>query len=175
MLEYNINEMQDSHIKEAISTSYVIAISAYAGFNFLKYEKDYGMDGCFSGIKRRKNRIVEDGTKIDFQLKASENIEISDDSIKYNLEVKNYNDLVDEEIGTERILILYKLPKDKSKWITVENDKIIFKECAWWCCLKGKEESENSSKKTIYIPRNQVFDEKALISLMNKVRKGETL
>lgn len=102
-------------------------------------------------------------------------MEIEEEYIKYNLEVKNYNDLVDEEVGTPRILIVYKMPQDKYEWIKVNTEKVTLKNCAWWCSLKGKKVSDNNQKKTIYIPKNQIFDEKALITLMNKIRKGEIL
>lgn len=122
MIEKKIDEITydtitEQHIKEGISTCYVQAIAHYAGFNIEFSKYDYGFDGTFSGVKIKKfgekKRISADGCKLDFQLKASTNIEIKNELVEYNLESKNYNDLVDTDICTPRILILYKLPKNQ--------------------------------------------------------------
>lgn len=178
LAEVNIDKegtITENHIKEVISTSYVRAIAGYAGLNFEEHDKDYGIDGTFSGIKIIGKRYISDGFKLDFQLKASINIDIQDEFIKYDLESKTYNDLVDEDIGTPRILILYKFPKEKDDWIKVNEESTVFKDCAWWCSLRGKSKTNNKSRITIKIPRNQRLDEKSLKELMNKVRKGECL
>ncbi|KEZ88698.1 hypothetical protein IO99_00520 [Clostridium sulfidigenes] len=174
-IEYIEDTITEQHIKEGISKEYVKAIAYYTGLNIKEYEYDYGIDGTFSGVKVRDGRIVSNGFNLDFQLKASVNVVEEGDAVKYNLEAKNYNDLVDEETGTPRILILYKLPRDKETWINVNKDKTIFNCCAWWCYLRGKEPTNNKEKKTIRIPKNQQFDEKSLKQLMNQVMRGELI
>lgn len=171
----NEGSITENHVKEVISTSYVRAIAGYAGLNFEEHDKDYGIDGTFSGIKVIGKRHISDGFKLDFQLKASINVEVQDDFVKYNLESKTYNDLVDEEIVTPRILILYKFPKEKNTWININEDETIFKDCAWWCSLRGYNKTSNKSHVTVKIPRHQRLDHNALKDLMNKVRKGESL
>lgn len=171
--------LTEEHIKEGISRAYVQAIANCAGFNFEKSDQDYGIDGTFSGVKFRKRnnedsyRRVSDGCKLDFQLKASVNVSIENDVVKYNLEAKNYNDLVDEDICTPRILIVYKLPKEKAEWIHVSEDVTLFRNCAWWCYLSGKRPTSNKEKIMISIPRKQIFNQDSLTELMAKVKKGE--
>ena len=171
--------LTEEHIKEMLSRSYVQAIAAAGGFNTSKYDNDYGMDGSISIVKIRKDmgtnkiRRVDSGYKLDFQLKASINVEVDEDFVKYDLEVKNYNDLVDEDVGTPRILILYKLPVDQSEWIQLSESGMILKGPAWWCVLKGENESENKYKKTITIPKEQIFNVENLTILMDRVKRGE--
>ena len=74
---------------------------------------------------------------------------------------------------TPRILIVYKLPRDKKEWINVTENGTIFKDCAWWCYLSGEPETDNKEKIVIKIPRRQVFNQEALKELMKKVKKGE--
>lgn len=175
--EHINNNLIEEHIKEGISTGYVKAIAHCAVFNYEKSEFDYGIDGTFCGIKVRKKgekeRIVSDGCKLDFQLKASVNVDIDKDIVKYNLEAKNYNDLVDIDICTPRILIIYKLPRNSKEWIEVTDRGTSFKECAWWCYLSGKQETDNKEKITIKIPKDQIFNQESLRELMSKVKKGE--
>lgn len=174
-IDYRECGITKNHIKEVISAAYVRALTGYAGLNFAQHDKDYGMDGSFIGVKVRGNRRIIDGTVLDFQLKASENIEIKDNVIKYDLEVKNYNDLIETDIITPRILIVYKLPKDIEEWINIDESGTVFKDCAWWCSLKGFKEVKNNEKIRISIPRNQILSDKTLNDLMQKIRKGESL
>ncbi|CBZ04181.1 DUF4365 domain-containing protein [Clostridium botulinum] len=167
------NYITEEHIKEGISKAYVKALAHFAGLNVQEYEYDYGIDGTFSGVKIRGNRRVENGHKLDFQLKASINVNVDEEIIKYDLETKNYNDLVDTEVGTPRILILYKLPKNKQEWLNISEKETIFKECAWWSYLYGKEPTKNKTKKTITIPRKQLLNVESLKQLMSKVERGE--
>jgi hypothetical protein len=167
------NNLTEEHIKEGISKGYVQALAHYAGYNFEEPKFDYGIDGTFSGIRIRGNRRMASGCRLDFQLKASVNVFIEKNNVKYNLESKNYNDLVDIEVCTPRILILYKLPKDKKEWIKVTENGTVFKDCAWWCYLSGSQQTSNKEKITIRIPIKQIFNEDSLKELMDKVKKGE--
>lgn len=166
------NNLIEEHIKEGISKAYVQAIAHYTGLNFETPEYDYGIDGTFSGVRIRDNRRVSNGYRLDFQLKASINVNIEEEEIKYALEAKNYNDLVDTEICTPRILIVYKLPKDKNEWINISENGTVFKDCAWWCYLYGEKPTSNKEKITIRIPKDQIFNEHSLKELMRNVEEG---
>jgi hypothetical protein len=167
----------EEHMKEGISRAYTIAVAHRAGLNYSKFEFDYGMDGSFSNVKIRGNRRVTGGYSIEFQLKSTENFEIDSksNSIVYDLEVKNYNDLVEDDVGTPRILVLFTFPKDRNEWLNITKDATILKNCAWWCSLKGNNISGNKQKTTIRIPINQILTAEALQELMEKVKRGDPL
>lgn len=98
------------------------------------------------------------------QLKAvSENyITYSKDSIKYVLEVKNYNDLIEraKESGNliPLILIVFIVPTDQKKWIESVPDGLITRKEAYWFNLTNESKSSsNSTNITIEIPiKNKV-------------------
>ena len=174
---------------EGVSRGYIEAIASQAGLVCTKPNFDYGVDGTFSDIIiREDNRHVDSGYKLDFQLKSTGNFEIKENEIIYDLELKNYNDLIDEEIGTQRILILYLMCEDIEDWIIV-NEEIIpnveeileykyntgFNYCAWWCSLRGKSKSNNKRTVRIKLPRNQILTKDSLKSLMEKVKEGEII
>ena len=164
----------EEHIKEGISKAYVKAIASFAGLNTQEYGYDYGLDGTFSGVTVRNRRIVDNGIKLDYQLKSSTRVTIEDDFIKYPLESKNYNDLV-TKVATPRILIVYKLPENREEWIKISEESTSFKDCAWWYSLCGQDSTINKSSKIIKIPRNQGFNDRNLQELMRKVERGENL
>lgn len=101
-------DMTEEHIKEMISTAYVEAIAADAGIDIFKPLFDYGVDGTFKSMTydSRYKRWNDNGFSIDFQLKSTTNITPKDDFLLYDLEAKNYRDLINENVGSPRILIL---------------------------------------------------------------------
>lgn len=148
-------EITEEHIKEGLSVAAVRALAHASGLNLKEYNYDYGLDGTFSGVKRRGKRLVSNGFSLDFQLKASINVKLEDEFVKYNLEAKTYNDLVDTEIGTPRILILYKLPSDRNEWLKINDEHILLKGCVWWCSLLGENPTLNNQKKQLEFPKNK--------------------
>lgn len=172
---YPIDSITEQHIKEGLSVAYVTALAHYSGLLLGNFSFDYGIDGNFSGVRKNGRRYASNGFYLDFQLKASCNVEIHDDYIKYNLEAKTYNDLVDENVGTPRILILYKLPNERSLWFNINESGISLKECAWWCSFVGQKPTTNKERISIKIPRSQVLTPDILRELMNKVERGDEL
>lgn len=169
------------HIKEQISKAYVNAIAANAGILFKDNGNlDYGMDGKFSDVdvyldNSNHCRFSENGFGIDIQLKATVNAQVKNGKILYDLEMKNYLDLIRTDIGTPRILIIYSLPKEREKWIEIHQDKTIVQKCAWWCSLRGEPHKVNKSKIRIAIPENQMLTSDELKNLIERVRGGEFL
>ena len=107
------------HQKEALSQAYVRAVIAKAGFNFGKTEFDYGIDGTIKDVINRNGRYVESCFGINFQLKSSCNVTIENGLVVYDLESKNYNDLVAESSMLPNILILLALPSNSDEWLEV--------------------------------------------------------
>lgn len=165
------------HIQEGLAISYVMAVANRAGVVCdVKPQFDYKVDGTFSGIIQFPNGdYCNNGFKIDFQLKSSTNVEIKDSLVAYDLEMKNYRDLIRTDYGTPRILILLKLPKNEEEWLNLDQDRMILKNCAWWFSLRALENSENKETKRIFIPVENVFDVTAINNLMERVEGGEKL
>ena len=170
--------LTEQHIKEGLSRAYVSAIVNKAGMDcgLEATQFDYGIDGCISDVRIGKNgRRSSSGFKIDFQLKSTINYRFENDEVIYKIEVKNYNDLIEENVGTPRILILYVLPENDEEWVSTTEERLILKNCAWWCSLKGKTITENTSTVTIRIPRKQLFTVNEVERLMSLVKEGEQL
>ncbi|QOS81003.1 DUF4365 domain-containing protein [Paenibacillus sp. JNUCC31] len=167
--------MIESHIKEGLSRAYAIAVAHRAGMNFSRPDFDYGFDGIFRDIQKINGRYCDSGYNIDIQLKTTINIVQEDNYIKYDLKAKNYNDLVSEEVGTPRMLVLFVLPKDQNEWLTISERGTILKNCAWWCSLKGMQPTSNADTVRVSIHKNQVLTEVSLRELMNKTKMGEDL
>jgi len=165
----------ETHVKEELSVSYTKAVSASAGMTCDTRYRDYGIDGSINDIvyipSRKKYR--ESGFAIDFQLKSTVTADIVDDKVIYDLEVKNYRDLIDSEVGRQRILILYVLPEEKNEWVVVSPEETVLKKCAYWCSLMGLQDVENTAKVRVKIPITQLLTSDELKRIMNIIKEGE--
>jgi hypothetical protein len=167
--------MIESHVKEGLSRAYAIAVAHNAGMNFSRPDFDYGFDGTFREVQNRNGRYCDSGFSIDIQLKSTVNIINDGEYIRYNLKVKNYNDLIITELGTPRILVLFVLPPNKTDWLNISETGTSLRNCAWWCSLRGMPPSSNVDTVPIRIPKNQILTSECLKELMNKVKMGEEL
>lgn len=93
--------MTDKQIKEAISREFLRILALGHGFKVIEPSPDHGVDLVIYPVLQypvhaAKSRYLDSQHKLDFQVKATTLSAVIDtgDSIKFDLEVKNYNDLV---------------------------------------------------------------------------------
>ena len=161
--------------KEALSEAYVRAVVAKAGYNYGSYNHDVGIDGIIKDVKEINGGYRASGFGIEFQLKSTWDVSFENGELVYDLEVKNYNDLVSWEGGNPAILILFVMPSDENQWLDFSNEQLVIRQCAWWCSLKGLPVTDNEHTKRIRIPETQVFSPVELERLMSEVRRCGTL
>ena len=167
--------LTEQHIAESLSRAYVRAIAGRAGLNLAIREYDYGVDGSFDEIVVRKNRRVESGFSLSFQLKASTQWRLDSDRVIYNLEAKTYNDLIlrrSMRAATPCILILLALPSDSGRWLICEESALRLEGACYWEYLSGSL-SANRQSVRIKIPRFQRLTPESLLTLIENVKTGE--
>lgn len=156
--------MTTNDIMEELSRNFVLTIAHSRGY-FNHDGRDYGTDLLIRKAIRRsennKGRYLTSGKAIDVQLKAvsEDGISYLKTSIKYTLEVKNFNDLVERarEGGSliPLVLIVFIIPSDATKWVEcLEDGMITRKEAYWYFLTSNTESSPNSTSVTIEIPKS---------------------
>lgn len=163
------------HQKESLGQAYVRAVVAKSGYSIVVSEHDYGVDGLIKDVVNRGGRYFETGFGINFQLKSSVAVSFEKDYLVYDLESKNYNDLVYQTKMLPNILVLFVMPREEELWLKVEQAQLSIRHCAWWCSLVGLEPTENTESQRIRIPIHQVLNPDNLIGLMKKVKGGQQL
>jgi hypothetical protein len=161
-------------VEELLSLAHVQAIAGQAGVSMSYFDLDYGFDGTFRSIRARGSRLVTQGLAVDFQLKASVKYLVEPEYIVYDLEVKNYNDLIDRRLsssGIPCILLLKTLPSNRDTWLTASEDSLILGGGCYWAYLDGKL-STNSKTVRIRISRQQLFLPESLQWMLNNVDLG---
>jgi Domain of unknown function (DUF4365) len=163
-------------IEERLSVAHIQAIAARAGVLISKSDLDYGVDGTFRAVIRKGNRLTEEGYGLDFQLKASIHCQIEPLHIRYDLEVKTYNDLADRHQNQHAmpcILLLKVLSTNEADWLNANEDGVFLGGACYWAYLEG-ELSSNKESVRIRVPRTKQFTPAALDRLLEANRNYVT-
>jgi hypothetical protein len=173
-------DLPRSNRQENLSLAYISAVVAQAGYDCGRPGSiDVGEDlEIYTIIKNKNGKLLKSGPNLYIQAKSSQNYEISEDGmyIKYDLDIDNYHKLVTiEDRVYPIILILYCMPAEEDQWLNICEANTTLRHCGYWICLMGEPESTNKESIRVYIPRDQVFDARALKIIMDKIRKEEFL
>lgn len=163
---------------EDMSEAYLRALCAANGFTVERVARDNdGVD-----VRIECNDKIEDDSDlhsvlISVQLKSSyaKITEHPDGSITYKLEVKNYNQLVDEKRMNPIILVVFHMPSDEAQWIELSKDWLKIKKCAYWISLRGRPRSDNSESISITIPAGKLLTKETLRDIVVRVSKKQEL
>ena len=153
---------------EQLSLVYIRALAARAGFVTSKPELD----------RASVDLQVQDGgpnrPAINLQVKATTNLgEPRNGHLSFRLSIKNYNDLR-EHTQTPRLLVVFEMPANQSKWMTVTSDELILRRRAYWLSLQGRDNKPIPQQAImVRIPAANVFDVAALKRLMEESRLGK--
>jgi hypothetical protein len=152
--------------KEDFGEAYVQAVAAVAGCWIQTFRRDFdGMDG-------QVTRYGDEGTIPDaplrFQLKTTKNARLLGDEVRYALEVKNYDKLRIRR-GAPAILILIVVPDDPEWWLEQDESALALARAGYWVSLEGAPATRNGTKKTIALPRTQLWSVEAVGNIMEHV------
>ena len=106
------------------------------------------------------------------QLKCTATPDFRDGALHYPLAAKNYGDLIPKNVMVPRILVVVAVPADVSNWLTMSEQSLTLRNCAYWLSLRGAPESENEHTKTVRIPVEQRFDAGALRDIFQRIANG---
>lgn len=150
--------------KEYLSRGYLTVIAGKSGIKVEFVRDDFGLDGYFSHVqlykRRGKSRYLDTGCGLYFQVKSTTRWERKEENLIYDLEVKNYNDLVSlhRKGNLPTILILLCLPTEESEWLEINEKHFLLRECCYWHYISESAYSKNKETERIKIPREQIFN-----------------
>jgi hypothetical protein len=161
--------------KEEFQYAYVCALAAQAGLNRGDFRVDddsiditFQAKGDF-GPGRRRSPMIQ------VQLKCSSQDLVSDDTIKFPLKVKNYNDLRGDDVVVPRYLAVLLVPDDVTQWIASNGDHIALFNSCHWVSLRNHAPTANTTAVTVEIPLAQRLTSTTLWQMMDRASAGESL
>ena len=73
-----------------------------------------------------------------------------------------------------RLLAVFELPADESRWMTVTREELVLRRRAYWLSLQqGFAEDAVQQTVTVAIPEQNLFDVEGLRELIERSRKGK--
>jgi len=176
--------MDENKRKELISKSIISIFPRYSGFKFQSQTEDgdEGVDLAVRELTYRdvgdKRRYQDSGFQIDIQAKSTirRSIRMTEGFISYDLETKNYNDLIQRRNGryyVKLILILVVFPNDLNACLEV-NEKIVLDSGVYWYFPSEDEtETANESTQVIKIPISNKFTVDSFQHLVTEIKSWD--
>ena len=147
------------HVIADLSVNHVERIVLEAGHAATRLTTDYGYDLAMTTFDT--DGFIEPGLVL-FQLKASDDLSPSGEFYTYDLDIRDYNLWMFEDMPV--ILILYDATKKKAYWLDVQNN---FLEDA------ARRPKKGAKTIRVRVPRGRAFNRRAVQVL--KMRKAEAL
>ncbi|HHQ4491998.1 TPA: DUF4365 domain-containing protein [Aeromonas hydrophila] len=163
--------MDRNQKKELFSRAFVKAIAAQVGFRTMTPDVDD--DSIDILIKGRGYIAPIRNPQLEVQLKCTATDDDNPDFLKFNLSIKNYNDLRGDDILSPRYLFVVVVPKEPKDWLSHEPRFTIFQHCCYWMSIKDYPETTNTTSVTIDIPKAQVLNAESMQSLMEMASMWE--
>jgi len=170
--------MTKEHIKEALSVRCIEALANYMGFTTESLRKDYGIDMTIREITKRierngKETLFPSNRELKVQLKATTEKQVRNAKgfLKFDLKVKNYNDLVYyTQNYRPAYIFLVVMPDDEERWLEYTGSELILRSrCYWYTHPLGTVASNNSRTNVIQIPENQIIKKETFTQLLDKI------
>lgn len=155
--------------KEEFSYAYIYAVVSAAGYSCQISSRPMdigGIDMNISGIEQEYSLYPP---CLEVQVKSTSTNIISDESVRYPLKLKNYNELRKPNTLIPRILVVVLIPDNLSEWVNQSETELCLRRCAYWLSLKGQPETRNTDKVTVYLPRQQIFSVNGLQNMMQQI------
>lgn len=159
------------HKQEHLCGAYIRAVAAAAGCT-CQSPLDYGVDFAIRDVDFINGRCSEAGWCIDLQAKSTHTAEVRHDHVVYDLDVKNYNDLILSGRGIPLILVLLVMPSQESEWVCQGEECIELRKCAYWMSLRARKPTDNKETIRVSIPRSQVFTPEVVRGMLDQLRAG---
>jgi hypothetical protein len=166
------------NIESELSYAYLHAVASHAGMACSagnRHEDGNGIDATLTswGPFLGGGYLTEVTIKV--QLKATIKVPGDDgETLSYFLRgVKRYDDLRAATVSSARILVVLFLPSKPEEWLMHSSEQLALRRCAYWQSLRGAPATSNNSGATVKMPKNQLFNTKALMDLATKLSKPE--
>jgi hypothetical protein len=167
-------------IESELSYAYLHAIASRVGAGCKvgnRHDDNHGVDASLTAWGPFQNGGYIQEVDLKIQLKATISQPVDNGThLSYFLSGLNrYNDLRSDALAIHRILIVMFLPPDAKEWLSITENELILKKCAYWVSLRGAAASANGTGETIYLPKVQIFNPDSLLDICARLSRRETI
>jgi hypothetical protein len=157
--------------KEKFSDVFVNAAAAVAGFATAPPGVDD--DSIDWTIAETGGGGTTRSPRLELQLKCTTVPDFTPDTLRFDLSLKNYDDLRHADYQVPRILVVVVAPLAVGDWLHMDGHALVLRTCAYWLSLRGQPGVPNTTSVRVHLPKVQRFDAAALHDIMARVRQGQ--
>jgi hypothetical protein len=157
--------------KEKFSDVFIHAAAAVAGFATAVPGVDD--DSIDWQIAQTGGGGTTRSPKIELQLKCTTVPDFTPQTLRFDLSLKNYDDLRNPDYQVPRILVVVVAPLAIGDWLHMDEHSLVVRTCAYWMSLHGHPDVPNSTSVRVHLPKVQRFDAAALHDMMARVGQGQ--
>ncbi|MEW6349128.1 MAG: DUF4365 domain-containing protein [Thermodesulfobacteriota bacterium] len=157
--------------KEQFSRAYVQAVAACAGFAWSTPNVDD--DSVDMTLHQKGGSGTIRSPRVDLQLKCTASQTPAGEAFTHSIKLKNYDDLRGGEVLVPRILVVVLVPDAPNDWLRHDEAEMALRRCGYWVSLRGLPPSENDTRQTVEMRRNQQFTVESLQAIMQRIGQGE--
>lgn len=142
--------------KEDFSYAYIYAVANSMGYSLQAATRrldDSGIDATVTVPGKINSKRLP---RFDVQIKSTSRNILKDESIKFRLTAKNYDELRENDPFVPQLLIVVLIPSDINNWLSQTEESLCLKRCAYWLSLRGRPPLDQQSTITIEIPRQNI-------------------
>jgi hypothetical protein len=161
--------------QEALSRAYVRAIAAQTGVVVSEPENDYGIDMSLREVTVRDGRWRDVGPQLDLQIKSSTRANVGEALLSYDLPVVNYDDLRVAVVGAPRLLVVFVMPDDQTRWVSQTAEELTLRHRAYWLTLAGFPSTTSRTTTRVALPLTNIFSAVTIRGMMQQLREGRGL
>jgi hypothetical protein len=169
ILKGNVSPVHHTAQKEQFSIAYVRAVAAVAGYSV--YVPSVDNESIDLGVSSGDIGRVQ-SPRLELQVKCTAVASLDEDSLRFEVKKKNYDDLRHPNLLVPRILVVVIVPEKLSDWSIHTEEALILRRCAYWVSMLGHPALSNNSSVTIGMPRRQVFSQHSLRHIMSLIAEG---
>jgi len=112
------------------------AVTTVAGYSLYKpFVDDDSVDW---GVAAKGGIGPIRAPRLELQLKSTSRDIQDDNSIRYPLKLKNYDDLRMDNFAIPRILVVVLIPETPEDWLTQSETELCIRNCGYWSSLRGR-------------------------------------
>lgn len=161
--------------KEDFSYAYVYAVTTTIDYSLQAATRrldDCGIDATITVPGKMNSKRLP---RFDVQIKSTSQDILKQQSIKYRLSAKNYNELREDDPLVPQLLIVVLLASNFDDWVSQTEEFLCLKCCGYWISLRGQPLVNDQTTITVEIKRQNIFSPNALKKIMERIAAGETL
>jgi Domain of unknown function (DUF4365) len=159
--------------KEQFSLAYIHAVVSVAGYALSDPRVDDDSIDVTILSRQKDGRVSS--PRLDVQVKCTSSHQPSGGQLTYPLPIKNYRDLIEDNLAVPRLLIVVCVPENGADWIHQTTERLEMRRCGYWLSLRGMEPSASTTTCSVRLPETNIFSVEQITQIMTTLAQGELL